>query len=210
LDERISEEFVCLLSEESVNRTNERSDRWVIDGGATSHCTGDIRVFENLDQRYRGSLGTAGKSLEIRGKGTVRISFPNGSSTKLRDVLYVPGMQGNLLSTQILHKDGIFNTHDEKGYRFYRKDQKGRKRILATGNNKGRTSFLRGVSSRNALLTKNFDSEKEYAYLVREATPDWTLLHERFGHPGNRRMRRLANKLGLSFEKKDGCCETCI
>jgi hypothetical protein len=201
---------VCLLSKESINRTNKRSDRWVIDSGATSHCTGDIRVFENLDQRYRGSLGTAGKSLEIRGKGTVRISFPNDSSTKLRDVLYVLGMQGNLLSTQILYKDGIFNTYDKKEYRFYWKDQKGRKRILATGNNKGRTSYLRGVSYRNALLTKNFNSEKEYAYLVRKAMLDWTLLYKRFSHSGNRRMRRLASKLGLSFKKKNNYCETCI
>jgi hypothetical protein len=204
-DVMISKENAYLLDADGCVQTKKFSDRrWVIDGGATSHCTGNIRKFESLDKRYRGTLGTANKSLEIQGKGIVRICLSNSHTARLRDVLFVPGMRGNLLSTQILYSDGIYNTHDEKGYRFYRKYGK----VLATGYNKGRTSYLRTVRSTDALMTKNLDSEKEFAYLAQEAV-DMKILHQRFGHPGNRRMRRLAKKLRLEFSKGRPC-EVCI
>jgi len=185
----------------------KRDKRWIIDSGATCHCTGDIRNFETLDQRYKGRLGTASKSTKIMGKGIAHISLKNGSYARLRDVLYVPGMISNLLSTKLLKADGIFNCDEEDGYQFYRKDR----RTLATGYDVGRTSYLGWVRSQDALLTKSFDSEKEFAYMARNDELDCGLLHQRFGHPGNRRLRRLVKKLGLELPADfNSMCEVCI
>lgn len=220
-DESVSEES----SEESAHRvwigvhhasrtTNIEPDRskkrlvkkWVIDGGATSHCTGDIQCLEKLDTRYRGVLRTAGKSLKIMGKGIARIPLADGVA-RLNDVLYVPDMEENLLSTQVLYRDGIYNAHEKDGYRFYRKDQK----TLATGYNIGRTSYLGSVKSQNALLTKSIRMDDEEARLVQSREPDWDLLHKRFGHPGKPRMKRLAKRMGLKLQDSyDHTCEICI
>ncbi|KAL3712502.1 hypothetical protein TMatcc_001201 [Talaromyces marneffei ATCC 18224] len=200
---KISEEHAELI-DESVKRV--RDTRWVIDGGATCYCTGDIKCFESLDRRYKGRLGTVSKSTKIDGKGLAVIPLENGHCARIRDVMYVPGMKGNLLSTQMLHVDGIYNSHEENGYRFYREDRK----TLATGYNIGRTSYLGTVRYQDALLTKSQGQNREFmAFLAQEKQPDWELLHRRFGHAGERRMRRLVKRLGITFkDSKD--CEVCI
>ena len=69
----------------------------------------------------------------------MRIPLSSGKILRLNNVLYVPGMTQTLLSTQILFADGMSNAHlVGKGYRFFREDEK----ILATGYNIGRTSYL--------------------------------------------------------------------
>ncbi|KAF7174279.1 hypothetical protein CNMCM6106_008468 [Aspergillus hiratsukae] len=114
-------------------------------------------------------------------------------------------MKGSLLSTQMLYADGIFNSHDEEGYRFYRKDRK----TLATGYNIDRTSYLGWVKSENTLLSKFLNGRREFAYLAKDE-PDWVLLHRRFGHPGKPRMKRLAKRIGLTLPVDQVMCETCI
>jgi hypothetical protein len=123
----------------------------------------------------------------IAGKEIVRIAL-GGSYARIRDVLYSPGMDDDILSTQMLHEDGIFNKHIETGYRFFRKDRK----TLATGFDKDRTSYLNWVKSKDALLTGIVKDKPDIALLVRDKGPDWNVLHQRFGHPGMRRMRRIA------------------
>lgn len=128
----ISEEHVDLI-DESVKRVIGRIIRWTTDGGATCHCTGGITDFESLDIRYKGRLGTANKSTRIDGKGVAVIDLGEKGCARTRDAMYVPGMKGNLLPIQVLYTDGIYNSHEENEYRFYRKDRK----ILATGYNIG-------------------------------------------------------------------------
>lgn len=204
---KISEEHADLIDELVKRaRSRDRDTRWVIDGGATCHCTGDIKCFESFDRRYKGRLETVSKSTKIDGKGLAVIPLENGHCARIRDVMYVPGMKGNLLSTQMLHVDGIYNSHEENGYRFYREDRK----TLATGYNMGQTSYLGTVRYQDALLTRSQGRNREFtAFLAQEKQLDWELLHRRFGHAGERRMRRLAKRLGITFEdSKD--CEVCI
>ncbi|EED18964.1 gag/polymerase/env polyprotein, putative [Talaromyces stipitatus ATCC 10500] len=196
---RISEEHEYLI-DESVKRVDD--DHWVIDCGATCHCTGDIKCFESLDRRYKGRLGTVSKSTKIDGKGLAIIPLENGYCARVCDVMYVPGMKGSLLSTQMLYIDGIYNSHEENGYRFYRTDRK----TLATGYNIGRTSYLGTVKYQDALLTRSQGPNREFtALLAHEKQPDWELLHRRFGHAGERRMRRLAKRLRITFEEPGDC-----
>ena len=76
----------------------DNSKKWLIDSGATSHCTEDRSIFDSLTPR-RGELTTAGGSLEIKGRGNVTIVLPNGSTAKLDSVLFVLGIGMSLLST---------------------------------------------------------------------------------------------------------------
>jgi GAG-pre-integrase domain len=205
LSERISDEFEHLIGEERACQAKGRDDP-VIDSGATRSCSSEIELFESLDQKYRGTLGTASKSTRIAGKGTMNIPLSGGKSVRLSNVLYVPSMTQTLLSTQTLYADGIWNEHVKEGYRFFRK----RGDILATGYNIGRTSYLGWVKHTNALITRSPDDEREFARLVNQT--DWKLIHQRLGHPGMKRSERIVKEMGLVRNKDDILehCETCI
>ena len=100
LKEQISDLFEYLLGEADERAYRLKgSDDPIIDSGATSTCSGKINLFESLDQRYRGSLGTAGKSIEIAGRGTMRIPLSSGKVARIRNALYVPRMTQTLLSS---------------------------------------------------------------------------------------------------------------
>ena len=105
LNERISNKYEFMLRDtENENgkalQARESTDP-VIDGGATSHCSPEIELFESLDRRYTGRLGTAGKATRIAGKGVMRVPLSSSKILRLNNVLYVPGMTQTLLSTQI-------------------------------------------------------------------------------------------------------------
>jgi hypothetical protein len=208
LDERISDQFEHLLDEKACRAKGSQRHDPIIDSGATSTCSGDIEFFESLDQRYTGSLGTAGKSMKIAGKGTIRIPLSSGKKARISDALYVPGMKQTLLSTQALYADKIWNQHVRAGYQFFRKKSK----TIATGYNIGRTSYLGWVERKDSLITRSQDNEKEYARLIKEV--DWKLLHQRLGHPGETRFKQIIKKMRLVADKKAidalKTCETCI
>jgi hypothetical protein len=182
----------------------------IINSGATSTCSGQIELFESLDQRYGGSLGTAGKLIKIAGRGTMKIPLSSGCIAKVRNVLYVPRIRNTtLLSTQALQDMGIWNEHVVKTYRFFKK----RGDILAKGYNIGQTSYLGWVSHKSALASGHENQrEEESAYRVKAI--DWELLHKRFGHPGKAQFKRMTKELGLAPEEEVleelKTCETCI
>ena len=117
---------------------------WNLDLGATTHCTSDGQAFKSMSD-YRGTLGTASMSRPIVGEGTVQISLSKGScDAKLGGVKYVPGMQGNLLSMQVLCLNGIYNEHGLKGFLFFRLIG-GRWVIITHSVDVGLTSYLSWV-----------------------------------------------------------------
>lgn len=73
-------------------------------------------------------MGTAGNPTAIEGIGTVKVNI-GGRSVRFGKVLYVPALEGNLVSTHELHSRGIGNMHLSGEYKFV--DSKGR--IVAKG-----------------------------------------------------------------------------
>jgi hypothetical protein len=71
----------------------------IINSGVTSTCSGKIDLFESLDQRYGGSLGTASKSIKITGRGTMKILLSSGKIARIQNTLYVPKIRQTLLLT---------------------------------------------------------------------------------------------------------------
>jgi hypothetical protein len=84
LKEHISDRFEYLLGEADERAYRLKgSNNPIIDSGATSTCSGKINLFESLDQRYGSSLGTAGKSIKIAGRGTMRILLSSGKVARI-------------------------------------------------------------------------------------------------------------------------------
>ena len=92
------------------------SNDLIINSRATSTCSSKINLFKSLDQRYRGSLGTAGKSIEIASRGIMRILLSSGKVARIWNTLYIPRMIQTLLLTQSLQDMGIWNEHVKKKY----------------------------------------------------------------------------------------------
>ena len=81
----------------------EEGTSWIVDLGASNHMTGDITTFNKYFPRHDKSIVRIadGSLLEVIGKGSVVIS----KDIALKDVLYDPKLDCNLLSISKLTKD---------------------------------------------------------------------------------------------------------
>ena len=82
---------------------------WVCDSGADYHITGDITLFDSLD-----NIPSDFHVKQIKGKvavlqwGVVRLTTEeaNGKMGELHEVLYTPGMSVNIFSLERIRKKG--------------------------------------------------------------------------------------------------------
>lgn len=195
-----------MIDSEEALIAKQRCQKWCMNSGATKSCTGDRSLFDTIDETYRSELGTAATPTPIEGKGTVLATVGDGK-VRLGNVLYIPALTGNLLSTHELHSRGIGNTHlAGEGYKFIRQGE-----VVAEGETVGRTSNLEWVKNENALFTgegTKFDQYDQKARSLRDKSQE--MWHRRFGHPGSERFRMLANMIGLDLSGHADPCETCI
>ncbi|GBO22091.1 hypothetical protein AVEN_185367-1 [Araneus ventricosus] len=74
-------------------------DKFIIDSGATSHMCSRKEWFSSLEPAS-GIIKCASKSvvLQVEGIGIIRGEISNNVNLNLKDVLYVPNLNGQLLS----------------------------------------------------------------------------------------------------------------
>ena len=73
--------------------------QWVLDSGATHHCTADRSHFHQLSPVARALTTANGQQLPVLGIGTVWLRPKRGAQlVELRDVLWVPELTLNLIS----------------------------------------------------------------------------------------------------------------
>lgn len=200
---------------EVAYRARRDPSRWCFDSGATSMCTGDQSIFENM-QPCSGTLTVANDAkMPIVGRGVVSITLPNKTKARLGGVIYVPGLSENLLSLEALHLAGLESWGPKKGYKIMREG-----RIVATGKRIGSTTYLHSVKGTDALLV---DAKKQ-KYIARfalskesETAEKQMLIHSRLGHLGRRRFNHCVDNMDLSELKikqqdrlLDDKCEICI
>lgn len=93
---------------------------WIVDSGSTSHISGTRDHFILFDSSYRATIELAnGKRMNAIGKGDIIVQFINGSNesrnVRVCDVLYVPGIIGNLLSVmRMIDKGAVVRFNDKQ------------------------------------------------------------------------------------------------
>ncbi|GBN23544.1 Copia protein [Araneus ventricosus] len=161
--------------------------KFIVDSGTTSHMCSQREWFEEL-KPSSGTVSCAAKSslLEVAGTGVIRSRLKNGQEIVLTNVLFIPELNGNLISVKQIQKAGYSELFkDNKAI------VKGKNKtfVLCEQNSKGQyiSDFIPTVS--NTLVAETEEAE---------------LWHRRLGHSGNHALR----KLGLPTS--DSFCENCV
>lgn len=80
--------------------------QWIIDSGATCHVASNRDFFQSIISSSSDLTAANGEKIDVKGKGTCAIEVLNGSGRAItvtaKDVLYAPGIDGNLLSVRKL------------------------------------------------------------------------------------------------------------
>ncbi|WJX60656.1 hypothetical protein P8452_45840 [Trifolium repens] len=187
--------FMVTLTDETAE-----SMEWYFDTGCSNHMTGNRNILTDFDNCLNTKIKLANsKSIDAKGIGNVVIQRKNGRKSVIEKVLYVPGMQCNLMSVgQLLDKgfkvvleDGTLKLFDSK-----------QNLILKSNQSKNRTfkTQLKAIEHEClAASTENKDSE---------------LWHKRYGHLNFESLSLLNSKntvLGLpSVITPVETCTTCL
>ena len=102
----------CEIASEKAGFIQEEAHRssshggWVFHSGATSMSTRDRSIFEYMDPCV-GTLKIVSRTqMPIKGRGIVKIQLSSGWEVRLGRVIYVLGLEENLLSLEVLHLAG--------------------------------------------------------------------------------------------------------
>ncbi|XP_050915066.1 uncharacterized protein LOC127130025 [Lathyrus oleraceus] len=178
----------CTVPENSEKMHSDRSalvtvrdgvqgrDEWYLDSDCSTHMTGRKYWFVQINQAAKSKVKFADDTtLSAEGVGDVLIGKRNDGHSRIKDVLYIPGIKYNLLSIgQLL----------ERGYKIRLEDK-----IL-------RVLDSNGVLILKALMAANrtFKVElkvMEHRCLATATSRDEWLWHYRLGHLNFRDLRKL-------------------
>ena len=100
-------ETISLLHYSALTGTIEHG-MWIIDSGASRNMTGDQARLSNLNEKktsYKVELGDK-TTYPVEGFGQAAIKMKTGNYVHLRNVLYVHGLEKNLVSISCLEDKG--------------------------------------------------------------------------------------------------------
>nr|GEV04078.1 zinc finger, CCHC-type [Tanacetum cinerariifolium] len=91
---------------------------WWIDSGATTHVCKDRCWFKTYEPVKDGSVLYMGDDhfAPVHGKGSVALEFSSGKTITLFNVLYVPKLSKNLVSSPMLNKCGYKQVYESDKY----------------------------------------------------------------------------------------------
>jgi hypothetical protein len=117
---------VAAISSEAISKI--QPSQWASDTGASSHMTDQTQLFRGpLIPIRRRTIKVGGGTLYSGSKGTVEMRVGSGGSALLSDVLYVPKLGVNLLSSRkICSGKGVLGSFDNKTMYF----KKGNKTLI--------------------------------------------------------------------------------
>jgi hypothetical protein len=81
---------------------------WIIDSGASKHMTRDQARLSNLNEKktsYKVEIGDK-STYPVKGIGQASVKLKTGNNVHLSNVLYVPGLEKNLVSISCLEDKG--------------------------------------------------------------------------------------------------------
>jgi hypothetical protein len=87
--------------------SNDKTDGWCLDTGATHHMTCRWEFFTELDSDVRGSIKFEDASgMEIKGVGSVIFATESGEHRLLTKVYYIPALRNFIISLGHLDENG--------------------------------------------------------------------------------------------------------
>jgi hypothetical protein len=91
--------------------TSNSNDDWIIDSGATNHLTFQKHLLVNFDEKFSDFIEIAdGSKVKCSGRGDIEIMLKGNDRDiqwSLRNVLYVPQINANLISVNKLTRGGL-------------------------------------------------------------------------------------------------------
>ncbi|KAK2373515.1 hypothetical protein QL285_074546 [Trifolium repens] len=115
----------------------DKSDVWYFDSGCSNHMTGNRSILIDFDECLSTKIKLANnESIKAEGIGNVRIQMSNGKKAVIEKVLYVPGIQCNLLSVGKLVSKGFKVVIEDETLQLF--DSK-KRLFLKTAQSKNRT-----------------------------------------------------------------------
>jgi hypothetical protein len=87
--------------------SNDKTDGWCLDTGATHHKTSRREFFTDLDSDVRGSVKFGDASgVEIKGVGSIIFVAESGEHRLLTGVYYIPALRNSIISLGQLDESG--------------------------------------------------------------------------------------------------------
>jgi len=175
-----------------------RSTGWLIDSGATAHMTphrNDLFEYKDLDSKIEVTIAD-GKKIRVVGTGSVRLTGIDGTRIKMVDVLYIPGLDRQLLSVSRLADRGMSVEFQQKSCTIWN-----RSKAIALGKKVGKAYVL--------------DCDKDTAHYVEYAgvNDQWELWHARMGHLNKdalAKTQRATNGMPMMDNKSMTLCGGCM
>ena len=188
------EEFFVIIGEDILNYSCHDSS-WVIDSGATIHCTSRRDFFSSYTPGDFGVLrmGNDGSS-KIIGRGDVCLQTSNGTQLILKGVRHAPDIRLNLISVPRLDDDGYCNNFGNCQWKL----------------TKGSLVVARGKKERNLYFMQAKLCEGLVNVVEEEKCTE--LWHKRLGHMSPKGLDILVRKNMLSGVKGMSLqpCEHCL
>lgn len=95
----------------SFNKISGKSVGWCVDSGASCHMCACEEMFTTIDRSFSSEVAIAnGESIRAEGIGTIILNVRDGRSlveVTLEDVLWIPKLDGNLISVKKLAEKGF-------------------------------------------------------------------------------------------------------
>ncbi|CAJ2646460.1 unnamed protein product [Trifolium pratense] len=187
--------FMAAMSEDKI-----ASGAWYLDIGCSNHMTGHKNWLIKFDDTKKSKVKLVdGRSIQAEGTRNMVIKRKNGSSAIVENILFVPGMDCNLLSVGQLIEKGFSVSIKNEYFELY---DPANMLVLRSPLAKNRT-FKTVIN--NAIV--------ECMKAVSEDKQNW-LWHLRFGHLNFKYLNQLASKemvAGLpKIQMQDKICEGCL
>jgi len=169
---------------------------WIVDSGTTSNMTNNCKNITNFT-KIKTKIGVAKVNDSMTAEGSGSLNFRN---CNLKEVIYIPELNKNLLSVNKITNSGGEVLFTENN-------------VIVSFNNK---EILKGKKLKNGLYQIKMELEdEEEAYLTEEKESKVDLWHRKLGHPGNdsfKKLLEISDGIDLSLtEVKDNkrMCKIC-
>ncbi|WVZ79762.1 LOW QUALITY PROTEIN: hypothetical protein U9M48_027303 [Paspalum notatum var. saurae] len=180
----------------SNGSSNNKTDGWCLDTGATHHMTGRREFFTELDSNIQGFIKFRDASgVEIKGISSVLFTTASGEHRLLTGVYYIPALRNSIISLGQLNENGSLVVIESEVLRIW-------DHIVA---------FLPRGSNR--LYVLNVQVEQPLCLAARRDDEAWQW-HKHFGHLHFEALKQLsANKMvrGLPcIDHVEQLCNVCV